>query len=102
MNTGRAGRRLWWATAVVASFTVLTFLSHGAAQTTSSTKVRLEGAGATFPAPLYKKWIGLYASQNPDVSIEDREVGSREGGKRFLAQCVDFCASDGEFAVERM
>jgi ABC-type phosphate transport system substrate-binding protein len=76
MNTGRAGRRLWWATAVVASFTVLTCLSHGAAQTTSSTKVRLEGAGATFPAPLYKKWIGLYASQNPDVSIEYRDVGS--------------------------
>jgi phosphate transport system substrate-binding protein len=102
MNTGRTGRRLWWATAVVASFTVLTFLSHGAAQTTSSTKVRLEGAGATFPAPLYKKWIGLYASQNPDVSIEYRDVGSGEGVKRFLAQSVDFGASDGALTDEQM
>ena len=102
MNTGRTGRGLWWATAVVASFTVLTFLSHGAAQTTSSTKVRLEGAGATFPAPLYKKWIGLYASQNPDVSIEYRDVGSGEGVKRFLAQSVDFGASDGALTDEQM
>jgi len=102
MNTGRTGRGLWWATAVVASFTVLTFLSHGAAQTTSSTKVRLEGAGATFPAPLYKKWIGLYASQNPDVSIEYRDVGSGEGVKRFLAQSVEFGASDGALTDEQM
>jgi len=39
--------------------------------------------------------IGLYASQNPDVSIEYRDVGSGEGVKRFLAQSVDFGASDG-------
>jgi len=71
-------------------------------KTTSSTKVRLEGAGATFPAPLYKKWIGLYASQNPDVSIEYRDVGSGEGVKRFLAQSVDFGASDGALTDEQM
>src|SRR5262245_1889639 len=92
----------WWCTAVVASLPLLTALSHGAAQTTSSTKVKLEGAGATFPAPLYKKWIGLYASQNPEVSIEYRDVGSGEGVKRFLAQTVDFGASDGALTDEQM
>jgi len=92
----------WWCTAVVASLALLTALSHGAAQTTSSTNVKLEGAGATFPAPLYKKWIGLYASQNPEVSIEYRDVGSGEGVKRFLAQTVDFGASDGALTDEQM
>src|SRR4030095_5471254 len=102
MTTGPADRKLWWCTAVVASLAVLTALSHGAAQTTSSAKVKLEGAGATFPAPLYKKWIGLYARQNPEVSIEYRDVGSGAGGRCFLAEPVDFGASDGALTDEQM
>jgi phosphate transport system substrate-binding protein len=62
----------------------------------------LHGAGATFPAPLYKKWIGVFTAQNPDVSIEYQEVGSGEGVRRFLAQSVDFGASDGALTDEQM
>ena len=102
MITGRAGRRLRWAAASAASLLLLIGTGHSAAQTSSNTRVRLEGAGATFPAPLYKKWIGLYASQNPEVSIDYRDVGSGEGVKRFLAQSVDFGASDGALTDEQM
>jgi phosphate transport system substrate-binding protein len=70
--------------------------------TTGSTKVRLEGAGATFPALLYKKWIGLYAAQNPNVVIDYKDVGSGEGVRRFLARSVDFGASDGALTDEQM
>ena len=75
----------------------------GSGQTTGpSDKVRLEGAGATFPALLYKKWIGLYTAQNPAVVIDYKDVGSGEGVRRFLANSVDFGASDGALTDEQM
>ena len=65
-------------------------------------KVMLHGAGATFPALLYKKWIGEFSSQNPDVVIDYKDVGSGEGVKRFMAQSVDFGASDGALTDEQL
>ena len=56
--------------------------------------VSLRGAGATFPAPLYKKWIAVYQAAHRNVSIAYDVVGSGEGIKRFLAEAVDFAASD--------
>ncbi|HYK10405.1 MAG TPA: phosphate ABC transporter substrate-binding protein PstS [Gemmatimonadales bacterium] len=73
-----------------------------AAQTAANKALVLHGAGATFPAPLYKKWIGVFTAQNPDVSIEYQEVGSGEGVRRFLAQSIDFGASDGALTDEEM
>jgi len=78
------------------------FGTSAAAQTAGSKTIVLHGAGATFPAPLYKKWIGVFTSQNPDVSIDYQEVGSGEGVRRFLAQSVDFGASDGALTDEQM
>jgi phosphate transport system substrate-binding protein len=72
------------------------------AQTSAGGKVVLQGAGATFPAPLYKKWIGVFTAQNPDVGVEYKEVGSGEGVQRFLAQTVDFGASDAAMTDEQM
>lgn len=54
----------------------------------------LNGAGATFPAPLYKTWIAAYHKVEPGTLIKYAEVGSGEGVKRFLANTVDFGASD--------
>ncbi len=64
--------------------------------------VLLNGAGATFPAPLYKKWIDVYTKQNPGIMIDYREVGSGEGTKRFLEHTVDFGASDAALTDEQM
>lgn len=52
------------------------------------------GAGATFPAPLYQRWIKEYGKYKPDISIFYDAVGSGEGTKRFMAHSVDFGASD--------
>ncbi|MDG4562132.1 MAG: substrate-binding domain-containing protein, partial [Candidatus Competibacter sp.] len=59
-----------------------------------SERVVLRGAGATFPAPLYLKWIDVYTKANPNVAIEYQDVGSGEGTKLFLDNAVDFGASD--------
>ena len=56
--------------------------------------ISLQGAGATFPAPLYQKWIEVYGKAHPEVTIDYQAVGSGEGIKQFLAGTVDFGASD--------
>ena len=56
--------------------------------------VALHGAGSTFAAPLYKKWIEEYGVAHPNVSISYDVVGSGEGVKRFIANAVDFAGSD--------
>ena len=82
---------------------VLVVQGEGRGQTSAAKpKVRLEGAGATFPALLYKKWIGVYTAQHPNVEIDYKDVGSGEGVKRFLAKSVDFGASDGALTDEQM
>lgn len=54
----------------------------------------LSGAGATFPAPLYKKWIAAYRKVEPGTLITYDVVGSGDGVRRFLDDTVDFGASD--------
>jgi len=54
----------------------------------------LRGAGATFPAPLYEKWIQAYQREHAEVSILYDAVGSSEGQRRYLAETVDFGGSD--------
>jgi phosphate transport system substrate-binding protein len=56
--------------------------------------VMLRGAGSTFAAPLYKKWIEEYAVAHRGVTISYDAVGSGEGVKRFLDRAVDFAGSD--------
>jgi phosphate transport system substrate-binding protein len=56
--------------------------------------VSLQGAGATFPNPLYQKWLSEYGKQNPAVRIDYQSIGSGGGIKQLQAQTVDFGASD--------
>src|SRR5262249_32779696 len=80
----------------------LALVGPAAGQTGAGAKVLLQGAGATFPAPLYKKWIGVVTAQNPHVGGEDKDVGNGEGVQRFRARTVDFGASDGALTDEQM
>jgi phosphate transport system substrate-binding protein len=67
---------------------------------TTAAPVSLRGAGATLPAPLYKKWIAVYQASHPSVAIAYDAVGSGEGIKRFLAETVDFVGSDEFLSAE--
>lgn len=56
--------------------------------------IQLNGAGATFPYPLYSKWFDSYKETNPDVSINYQSIGSGGGIQQLTAKTVDFGASD--------
>jgi phosphate transport system substrate-binding protein len=60
----------------------------------ASAATSLQGAGATFPAPLYQRWIAEYTKGNPDVQINYQGVGSGAGIKQFTQNLVSFGASD--------
>jgi len=56
--------------------------------------IKLQGAGASFPAPLYTKWFKAYATSHPDVLVDYQSVGSGSGVKSVIDKTVDFGASD--------
>ena len=55
----------------------------------------INGAGATFPYPLYSKWFDEYARIDRSVRFNYQSIGSGGGQKQILEQTVDFGASDG-------
>jgi phosphate transport system substrate-binding protein len=57
-------------------------------------KTSVSGAGATFPAPLYRKWFQSFQRRNPAVRITYDAVGSEKGAELLAAGQVDFAASD--------
>jgi len=57
--------------------------------------VLLNGAGATFPYPMYSKWFDVYHQKEPNVQINYQSIGSGGGIRQVLAGTVDFGASDG-------
>jgi phosphate transport system substrate-binding protein len=61
---------------------------------TSGSAVRLQGAGATFPMPLYQKWVSEYGKANPSVKIDYQSIGSGGGIKQITERTVDFGATD--------
>ena len=54
----------------------------------------INGAGATFPYPLYSKWFAEYAKIDPSVRFNYQSIGSGGGIKQIIAQTIDFGASD--------
>ncbi len=54
----------------------------------------INGAGATFPYPLYSKWFNEYAKIDKEVKFNYQSIGSGGGIKQITAQTVDFGASD--------
>ncbi|HEX3579742.1 MAG TPA: phosphate ABC transporter substrate-binding protein PstS [Thermoanaerobaculia bacterium] len=55
----------------------------------------INGAGATFPNPLYSKWFDEYQKAHPDIRINYQPIGSGGGIKQLTAQTVFFGATDG-------
>ncbi len=62
----------------------------------------INGAGATFPNPLYSKWFDEYSRVDPSVRFNYQPIGSGGGQKQILAQTVDFGASDGPMSDESL
>jgi phosphate transport system substrate-binding protein len=68
----------------------------------SGNSVKLQGAGASFPAPLYTKWFKTFGSTHPDVLVDYQSVGSGSGVKSVIDKTVDFGASDAAMSDEEI
>ena len=62
----------------------------------------INGAGATFPNPIYSKWFSEYSQQHPDVKINYQSIGSGGGIRQVTEGTVDFGASDGPMSDEAL
>jgi phosphate transport system substrate-binding protein len=60
----------------------------------SAQSLLINGAGATFPAPLYQKWFSEYNKLNPSIKFNYQAIGSGGGIKQFSEGTIDFGASD--------
>ena len=101
------------ATRVLAGLGTLAFLAacsgepkggsdtSAAASPNSSGAVDLTGAGATFPNPIYQKWISDYVAKT-GVKINYQSIGSGGGIRQIAEQTVDFGATDGPMSDAEM
>jgi len=62
----------------------------------------VNGAGATFPYPIYSKWFDEYHKLHPDIQINYQSIGSGGGIRQVLAGTVDFGATDGPMTDEQL
>ena len=67
---------------------------------TDSGPIQIQGAGATFPNPLYQKWVSEYGKLHPNIKIDYQSQGSGAGIKQIKEQTIDFGASDAPMKDE--
>jgi phosphate transport system substrate-binding protein len=96
-----------WAFAVVLALAAGSWSCGGGATNQGSgsaqgSVVKLQGAGASFPAPLYMKWFKAYSAAHADVQIDYQSVGSGSGVKAVIDKTVDFGASDAAMTSEEI
>ena len=74
----------------------------GGASDATAPSVKLQGAGASFPAPLYGKWFKAYSGAHQNVQVDYQSVGSGGGVKSVVDHTVDFGASDAAMTPQDM
>jgi len=62
--------------------------------------MQLQGSGASFPKPIYEKWVSEFGKINPKVRIDYQATGSGAGQKALLSKTADFGASDDPMSDE--
>ena len=80
--------------------TVLVLLALGGALLAQN--LLINGAGASFPYPIYSKWFSEYNKKNSTIQINYQSVGSGAGIKQTTEGTVDFGASDGPMSDEQI
>jgi phosphate transport system substrate-binding protein len=68
----------------------------------ASAQLLMNGAGATFPYPLYSKWFDEYAKVDPGARFNYQSIGSGGGIRQITERTVDFGASDGPMTDEQL
>ena len=73
-----------------------------AARMAQGQTVQINGAGATFPYPIYSKWFEEYIKVDPEVRFNYQSIGSGGGIRQITERTVDFGASDGPMTDEQL
>lgn len=81
-------------------FLWISFLAAAAAMVVSAETIN--GAGATFPAPIYQKWFEEFHKAHPDLQINYQSIGSGGGIRQLTEGTVDFGASDMPMTDQQM
>ena len=79
-----------------AALTILLVASPALSQT-----IQIDGAGATFPYPIYSKWFSEYNKLHPNVQINYQSIGSGGGIRQLTNQTVFFGATDGPMTPDQ-
>ena len=83
-------------------FTGVAAVALAAATLGAQQTVQINGAGATFPAPIYTKWFSEYNKLHSNIQINYQPVGSGAGIKQLMSHTVFFGASDGPMTQDQL
>jgi phosphate transport system substrate-binding protein len=81
---------------------VLTLAALSASVTAAAQTIQINGAGATFPNPIYSKWFSEYNKLHPNIQINYQPQGSGAGIKQLTSRTVFFGATDGPMTDEQL
>jgi len=84
------------------TFTITALLGLALGTGLAAQKIQINGAGATFPYPIYSKWFSEYNKLNPNVEINYQSIGSGGGIRQLTNQTVFFGATDGPMTKDQM
>jgi phosphate transport system substrate-binding protein len=84
---------------IVALFIVLTIAGTGRS---GFADMLINGAGATFPYPIYSKWFDVYAKENPGIKFNYQSIGSGGGIRMLSNRTVDLGASDAPLTDQQL
>ena len=82
--------------------TVLGLTACSGSQPGSNAELRLQGAGATFPNPIYQKWFSEYNKLNTNLKFDYQSIGSGAGIRQISERTVDFGGSDAPMKDENL
>src|SRR5574342_368324 len=80
----------------------MSWLSAVAMPSAATAQTLMNGAGATFPYPIYSKWFDEYTKVDPSVRFNYQSIGSGGGIRQITERTVDFGASDGPMTDEQL
>jgi len=83
-------------------FTIITSLFLLSTNNFAERPLLINGAGATFPYPLYSKWFVEYTKVDSSVNFNYQSIGSGGGIRQIMAETVDFGATDGPMTDEQL
>ena len=85
-----------------ATLGILAAVAAAALAVPAGAQTQLNGAGATFPAPIYTKWFSEYHKVHGNVQINYQAIGSGGGIRQITERTVDFGATDGPMTAEQL